>query len=161
MIYIFNILWTNLLCAPVFVAPCRQEVVQRRSGLHSACYAAALSARTGLLQQRPGNTTQHTQPLSRNALRRLNLLRPPKASTVHLHQPSQRQLNFWGVLTTSPSHHHHQPQSFKQFGNQTLATHKHTLQFVLLVSRNQHQQQVSRHHQPPLTPDRFWNLIGW
>ncbi|XP_070768399.1 tumor protein p53-inducible nuclear protein 1 [Enoplosus armatus] len=69
-------------------------VVQRRSSLHSACYAAALSARTGLLQQRQGNITQRTQPLSRNALRRLNLLRPPKASTMHLHQPSQRHLNF-------------------------------------------------------------------
>lgn len=69
-------------------------VVQRRSSLHSACYAAALSARSGLLQQRSGNATQRTQPLSRNALRRLNLLRPPKASTVHLHQPSQRHLNF-------------------------------------------------------------------
>ncbi|XP_026227721.1 tumor protein p53-inducible nuclear protein 1 [Anabas testudineus] len=72
----------------------RQEVVQRRSSLHSACYAAALSARAGLLQQRPGNTAQRTQPLSRNALRRINLLRPAKATTVHLHQPSQRQLNF-------------------------------------------------------------------
>lgn len=69
-------------------------VVQRRSSLHSACYAAALSARAGLLQQRPGNAAQRTQPLSRNALRRINLLRPPKASTVHLHQPSQRHLNF-------------------------------------------------------------------
>uniref|UniRef100_A0A8C4DNM1 Tumor protein p53 inducible nuclear protein 1 n=1 Tax=Dicentrarchus labrax TaxID=13489 RepID=A0A8C4DNM1_DICLA len=69
-------------------------VVQRRSSLHSACYAAALSARNGLLQQRSGNATQRTQPLSRNALRRLNLLRPPKASTAHLHQPSQRHLNF-------------------------------------------------------------------
>lgn len=70
-------------------------VVQRRSSLHSACYAAALSTRTGILQQRTASTTtQRTQPLSRNALRRLNLLRPPKASTVHLHQPSQRHLNF-------------------------------------------------------------------
>ncbi|KAI3360561.1 hypothetical protein L3Q82_002286 [Scortum barcoo] len=66
-------------------------VVQRRSTLHSACYAAALSARTGLLQQRPGNATQ---PLSRNALRRLNLLRPPKPGAMNLHQPSQRHLNF-------------------------------------------------------------------
>lgn len=69
-------------------------VVPRRSSLHSACYAAALSARAGLLQQRPGNAAQRTQPLSRNGLRRLNLLRPPKASTPHLHQPSQRHLNF-------------------------------------------------------------------
>lgn len=81
----------------VCVAPCRPEVavVQRRSSLHSACYAAALSARSGVLQQRSGNAAQRTQPLSRNALRRLNLLRPPKASsTVHLHQPNQRHLNF-------------------------------------------------------------------
>uniref|UniRef100_A0A665U196 Tumor protein p53 inducible nuclear protein 1 n=1 Tax=Echeneis naucrates TaxID=173247 RepID=A0A665U196_ECHNA len=47
-----------------------------------------------LLQQWSGNTAQRTQPLSRNALRRLNLLRPPKAGTVHLQQPSQRHLNF-------------------------------------------------------------------
>ncbi|KAF3692426.1 Tumor protein p53-inducible nuclear protein 1 [Channa argus] len=72
----------------------RQEVIQRRSTLHSTCYAAALSTRAGLLQQQPLNITQRTQPLSRNALRRLNLLRPQKASATHLHQPSQRQLNF-------------------------------------------------------------------
>ncbi|CAK6982960.1 tumor protein p53-inducible nuclear protein 1 [Scomber scombrus] len=67
----------------------------RRSTLHSACYAAALSARAGLLQQRSGlAAAQHGQPLSRNALRRLNLLRPPKAGSMHLHQPSQRHLNF-------------------------------------------------------------------
>ncbi|XP_017279267.1 tumor protein p53-inducible nuclear protein 1 [Kryptolebias marmoratus] len=69
-------------------------VVQHRSSLHSTCYAAALSAHTGLLQQRSGNTTQRTQSLSRKALRRLNLLRPPKPGTVHLHQPTQRHLNF-------------------------------------------------------------------
>ncbi|XP_026172816.1 tumor protein p53-inducible nuclear protein 1 isoform X2 [Mastacembelus armatus] len=71
----------------------RQEaaVVQHRSSLHSSCYAAALSARSG---QRPGNPTQRTQPMSRNALRRLNLLRPPKASAMQLHQPTQRHLNF-------------------------------------------------------------------
>ncbi|XP_075937409.1 LOW QUALITY PROTEIN: tumor protein p53-inducible nuclear protein 1 [Anarhichas minor] len=69
-------------------------VVPRRSSLHSACYAAALSARAGLLQQRDGNAGQRNQPLTRNALRRLNLLRPPKTSTSHLHQPSQRHLNF-------------------------------------------------------------------
>ncbi|XP_058504134.1 tumor protein p53-inducible nuclear protein 1 [Solea solea] len=68
-------------------------MAQRRSSLHSFCYAAAFSARAGLLQQhhRQGSSAQ---PLSRNALRRLNLLRPPKASTVQLHQPSQRHLNF-------------------------------------------------------------------
>ncbi|KAM7421620.1 hypothetical protein PAMA_015663 [Pampus argenteus] len=69
-------------------------VVPRRSNLHSACYVAALSARAGLLQQRPGIAAQRAQPLSRNALRRLNLLRTPKGGTMHLHQPSQRHLNF-------------------------------------------------------------------
>ncbi|KAM9723337.1 tumor protein p53-inducible nuclear protein 1 [Menidia menidia] len=69
-------------------------VVQRRSNLHSPCYAAALAAHNGLLQQRPGTGAQRAQPLSRKALRRLNLLRPPKAGTMHLHQPSQRHLNF-------------------------------------------------------------------
>ncbi|XP_047216643.1 tumor protein p53-inducible nuclear protein 1 [Girardinichthys multiradiatus] len=71
-------------------------VVQRRSSLHSTCYAAALSTHPGLLQQRPGNITQRTQLLSRKALRRLNLLRPVKTGTLHLHlhQPTQRHLNF-------------------------------------------------------------------
>lgn len=75
----------------------RPEVasVPRRSSLHSACYAAALSSRSSGLQQRDGNAGGHRgQPLSRNALRRLNLLRPPKGSSAHLHQPSQRHLNF-------------------------------------------------------------------
>ncbi|XP_029928129.1 tumor protein p53-inducible nuclear protein 1 [Myripristis murdjan] len=82
----------------------RPEVasVQRRSSLHAACYAAALSARAGLLQQLQqqagggggGRLAQRGQPLSRNALRRLNLLRHPKTSTLHLHQPSHRHLNF-------------------------------------------------------------------
>lgn len=74
----------------------RPEVtaVQRRSSLPSACYAAALSAQAGLVQQRPGNAAQRAQPPSRKVLRRLNLLRPPKASNMHLHQPSQRRLNF-------------------------------------------------------------------
>ncbi|XP_061676528.1 tumor protein p53-inducible nuclear protein 1 [Syngnathoides biaculeatus] len=67
--------------------------VQRRAGLHqSACYAAALCPRAGLLPQRPGLAGQPL--LSRNALRRLNLLHPPKAGAPHLHQPSQRHLNF-------------------------------------------------------------------
>uniref|UniRef100_A0A3B5LCW4 Tumor protein p53 inducible nuclear protein 1 n=1 Tax=Xiphophorus couchianus TaxID=32473 RepID=A0A3B5LCW4_9TELE len=74
----------------------RLEVVQRRSTLHSTCYAAALTTKPGLLQQRPGNVTQRTQLLSRKALRRLNLLRPAKPGTLHfhLHQPTQRHLNF-------------------------------------------------------------------
>ncbi|KAK1895529.1 Tumor protein p53-inducible nuclear protein 1 [Dissostichus eleginoides] len=63
-------------------------VVPRRSSIHSACYA-----RAGLLQPWVGNPVQRTQQLSRNALRRLNLLRPPKPPQ-HLHQPSQRHLNF-------------------------------------------------------------------
>ncbi|XP_051922783.1 tumor protein p53-inducible nuclear protein 1 [Hippocampus zosterae] len=67
--------------------------VQRRAGLHhSACYAAALPTRAGLLPQRQGLAGQPL--LSRNALRRLNLLHPPKAGPTHLHQPSQRHLNF-------------------------------------------------------------------
>ncbi|XP_077431142.1 tumor protein p53-inducible nuclear protein 1 [Vanacampus margaritifer] len=67
--------------------------VQRRVGLHqSACYAAALSTRAGLLPKRPGLAGQPL--LSRNALRRLNLLHPAKAGPTHLHQPSQRHLNF-------------------------------------------------------------------
>ncbi|XP_053289355.1 tumor protein p53-inducible nuclear protein 1 [Pleuronectes platessa] len=69
-------------------------IVPRRSSLHAACYAAALSARSGLVQPRSGGAAQRTQLLSRNALRRLNLLRPPKTSTMHLHQPCQRHLNF-------------------------------------------------------------------
>ncbi|KAM8870377.1 tumor protein p53-inducible nuclear protein 1 [Spinachia spinachia] len=77
-------------------SPCRPEVavVPWRSTLHSACYAAALSARAGLLQQRDSNSGQRSKPLSRNAMRRLNMLRPPKTSSAHLHQPSQRHLNF-------------------------------------------------------------------
>nr|XP_020473057.1 tumor protein p53-inducible nuclear protein 1 [Monopterus albus] len=70
------------------------EVAQLPPSLHSSCYAAGLSTRSSLLQQRPVNATQRTQPLSRNALRRLNLLHPPKVNTTHLHQPSQRHLNF-------------------------------------------------------------------
>ncbi|XP_037129943.1 tumor protein p53-inducible nuclear protein 1 [Syngnathus acus] len=67
--------------------------VQRRAGSHQpACYAAALSTRAGLFPQRPGLAGQSL--LSRNALRRLNLLHPPKAGPTHLHQPSQRHLNF-------------------------------------------------------------------
>ncbi|XP_077455120.1 tumor protein p53-inducible nuclear protein 1 [Stigmatopora argus] len=74
----------------------RSEVssVPRRSSLHqSACYAAALSARVGLPPTRPA--MGGGQPLlSRNALRRLNLLHPPKVGPAHLHQPGQRHLNF-------------------------------------------------------------------
>lgn len=68
-------------------------IVQRRSGLHAACYAA-LSACSSLAQQHPGSSAQRTQLLSRNALRRLNLLRPPKTSSLHLQQPCHRHLNF-------------------------------------------------------------------
>ncbi|KAM4601089.1 tumor protein p53-inducible nuclear protein 1 isoform 1-T1 [Polymixia lowei] len=78
-------------------------VVQRRPSLHAACYAAALSARASLLQQvqqQSGRLSQRAPPLSRNALRRLNLLRHPatakqgKASSMLLHQPNQRHLNY-------------------------------------------------------------------
>ncbi|RVE63066.1 hypothetical protein OJAV_G00163110 [Oryzias javanicus] len=76
----------------------RQEVAvaQRRPNLHSPCYAATFSPNAGFLQQqqRPGNAAQRTQTLSRKALRRHNLLRPPKTGTMHLHQPIQRHLNF-------------------------------------------------------------------
>ncbi|XP_028327232.1 tumor protein p53-inducible nuclear protein 1 [Gouania willdenowi] len=68
--------------------------IQRRSSLHSTCYAAALSAHTGIVQPRQGNAAQRSQLPSRKVLRRLNLLRPPKAGSMHLHQPSQRHLNF-------------------------------------------------------------------
>ncbi|XP_068180600.1 tumor protein p53-inducible nuclear protein 1 [Antennarius striatus] len=68
-------------------------VAPRRSSISPACYAAALTAHTGLLQPRPGGPAQNAQP-SRKALRRLNMLRPPKAGAAHLHQPSQKHLNF-------------------------------------------------------------------
>uniref|UniRef100_G3Q0P9 Tumor protein p53 inducible nuclear protein 1 n=1 Tax=Gasterosteus aculeatus TaxID=69293 RepID=G3Q0P9_GASAC len=91
-----NLVVPHLPPPPRPPSPCRPEVavVPRRSTLHSACYAAALSARAGLLQQRDSNAAQRSKPLSRNALRRLNMLRPPKTSSAHLHQPSQRHLNF-------------------------------------------------------------------
>lgn len=82
--------------------------MQRRAGLHAGCYAAAVSARaSGLLDQaqqhgrraqRVRGAAQH-QLLSRNALRRLNLLRTggakqAKTTTTYLHQPGQRHLNY-------------------------------------------------------------------
>ncbi|XP_068426897.1 tumor protein p53-inducible nuclear protein 1 [Clinocottus analis] len=74
-------------------------VVPRRSSLHSACYAAlssrSSSSSSSLLQQREGVAGQRSQPLSRNAMRRRNLLlRPPRGSPAHLHQPSHRHLNY-------------------------------------------------------------------
>ncbi|XP_023844785.1 tumor protein p53-inducible nuclear protein 1 [Salvelinus sp. IW2-2015] len=90
--------------------PCHrpETVVQRRAGLHAGCYAAAVSARAsglldqaqhhGRLTQRVRGAAQH-QLLSRNALRRLNLLRTggpkqAKTTTTYLHQPGQRHLNY-------------------------------------------------------------------
>ncbi|XP_034029806.1 tumor protein p53-inducible nuclear protein 1 [Thalassophryne amazonica] len=70
------------------------SVVQHQSAIHTGFYSAALSMNTSLLQQRLGHGAQHVQPLSRNTLRRLNLLRLPKPGAVHLHQPSQRHVNF-------------------------------------------------------------------
>ncbi|XP_056141779.1 tumor protein p53-inducible nuclear protein 1 [Lampris incognitus] len=86
--------------------PCHRSegaAVQRCTSFQAACYAAALSAHAGLLQQvqqQPGRLAPRGQPLSRNTMRRLNLLRHPggtrqsKASTMYLQQPSQRHLNF-------------------------------------------------------------------
>ncbi|KAK6326367.1 hypothetical protein J4Q44_G00020120 [Coregonus suidteri] len=85
-----------------------ETVVQRRASLHAGCYAAALSARaSGLLDQaqQHGRLAQRVrdaaqrQLLSRNALRRLNLLRTggakqAKTTTTYLHQPGQRHLNY-------------------------------------------------------------------
>ncbi|XP_067093919.1 tumor protein p53-inducible nuclear protein 1 [Osmerus mordax] len=77
-------------------------VVQCHASLHTTCYAAALSARSSLLDQvqQAGRLAQRAQPLSRNAMRRLNLLRQPgggrqsKATAMYLHQPGQRHLNY-------------------------------------------------------------------
>ncbi|KAM3872808.1 tumor protein p53-inducible nuclear protein 1 [Diretmus argenteus] len=73
--------------------------VQRRSSLHAACYAAALSAHAASLLQQVQHQSGRLAPraplpVSRNALRRLNLLRHPKPGAVYLHQPSHRHLNF-------------------------------------------------------------------
>uniref|UniRef100_A0A4W5LDV4 Tumor protein p53 inducible nuclear protein 1 n=1 Tax=Hucho hucho TaxID=62062 RepID=A0A4W5LDV4_9TELE len=86
--------------------PCHrpETVVQRRAGLHAGCYAAAVpglldqAQQHGRLAQRVRGAAQH-QLLSRNALRRLNLLRTggakqAKTSTTYLHQPGQRHLNY-------------------------------------------------------------------
>ncbi|CAL8247554.1 unnamed protein product [Lota lota] len=93
-------------CVLLSVSPCRPEVAdsQRRPSLHVACFAAALSARASLLQQQQqqsrGRRAQRSQPLSRNAMRRGNLLCHPatskqgRANTMYLHQPNQRHLNY-------------------------------------------------------------------
>ncbi|XP_010883568.2 tumor protein p53-inducible nuclear protein 1 [Esox lucius] len=85
-----------------------ESVVQRRASLHAGCYVTALSIRPsslidqtqqrGRLAQRVRDTAQR-QPLSRNALRRLNLLhaggsRQAKATSARLQQPSQRHFNY-------------------------------------------------------------------
>ncbi|CAL8359204.1 unnamed protein product [Arctogadus glacialis] len=83
----------------------RPEVAdsQRRPSLHATCFVAALSARASLLQQQGqtrGRRAQRSQPLSRNAMRRGNLLCLPatskqgRANTMYLHQPNQRHLNY-------------------------------------------------------------------
>ncbi|KAJ3597651.1 hypothetical protein NHX12_001168 [Muraenolepis orangiensis] len=67
---------------------------QRGPSLHVACYTAALQ------QQAGSRLAQRATPLSRNAMRRLNLLcHPPtskqrRARGVFLHQPSHRHLNY-------------------------------------------------------------------
>ncbi|KAG9276138.1 tumor protein p53-inducible nuclear protein 1 [Astyanax mexicanus] len=81
--------------------------VQRRPSHPTGCFAATLAAtRAGFLEQaKNGRLAQkirenvERQQLSRNALRRLNLLRiggakQAKATTGHVHQPGQRQFNY-------------------------------------------------------------------
>ncbi|XP_030636923.1 tumor protein p53-inducible nuclear protein 1 [Chanos chanos] len=80
--------------------------VQRRPSHPTSCYAAALAASAGLLEQaKHGRLAQRIrgnvvrQQLSRNALRRLNLLRDggarqAKATGGYVHQPGQRQYNY-------------------------------------------------------------------
>uniref|UniRef100_A0A8C2G7Y4 Tumor protein p53 inducible nuclear protein 1 n=1 Tax=Cyprinus carpio TaxID=7962 RepID=A0A8C2G7Y4_CYPCA len=81
--------------------------VQRRPSHPSGCYTAALVAahagfleqtKNGCLAQRIRENMEHQQ-LSRNALRRLNLLRDggarqAKATGGYVHQPGQRQYNY-------------------------------------------------------------------
>lgn len=81
--------------------------VQRRPSHSSACYAAALAAHASFLSQvKHGRLAQRIrdnvqrQHLSRNALRRLNLLREGRARQVKspapglVHQPGQRHSNY-------------------------------------------------------------------
>ncbi|XP_052003402.1 tumor protein p53-inducible nuclear protein 1-like [Xyrauchen texanus] len=81
--------------------------VQRRPSHPSGCYAAAIvAAHAGFVEQtKSGRLAQHIrdhverQQLSRNGLRRLNLLRngrarQAKATGGYLHQPGQRQYNY-------------------------------------------------------------------
>lgn len=74
-------------------------IVQRCSSFHSACYTAALSAHPGILEQ-PQQPGRLAQPHSRNTLRRLNLLRhagggrQTRTTTMYLHQPGHRHLNY-------------------------------------------------------------------
>ncbi|KAJ7985494.1 hypothetical protein DPEC_G00352610 [Dallia pectoralis] len=85
-----------------------EAVVQRRISLHAGCYAAAFSVRPsslteqtqqrGTLAQRLHDTARR-HPLSRNALRRHNLLhagasKQAKATSTYLHQPGPRHLNY-------------------------------------------------------------------
>lgn len=83
-----------------------EVVVQRRPSHSTGCYAAALAAHASLLAQvKHGRLAQRIrdnverQNLSRNALRRLNLLREgrtrqAKSTTGPVHQPGQRQFNY-------------------------------------------------------------------
>lgn len=89
-----------------FCSLSRSEV-QHRPSHPTGCYAAALTAtracfleqaKNGRLAQRIQDNVQRQQ-LSRNALRRLNLLRDggarqAKATAGHVHQPGQRQYNY-------------------------------------------------------------------
>ncbi|XP_036446292.1 tumor protein p53-inducible nuclear protein 1 [Colossoma macropomum] len=90
-------------CEPTIL---RTEV-QRRPSHPSDCYAATLTAtRAGFLEQAKNSRLAQRirenverQQLSRNALRRLNLLRDggarqAKATAGHVHQPGQRQYNY-------------------------------------------------------------------
>ncbi|KAG7469985.1 hypothetical protein MATL_G00134660 [Megalops atlanticus] len=78
----------------------------RRPSHHGGCYAAAVSAHSGFPEQgKQGRLAQRVrdsaerQHLSRNALRRLNLLRDgsgrqAKSGSALVHQPGQRQFNY-------------------------------------------------------------------
>ncbi|XP_062394466.1 tumor protein p53-inducible nuclear protein 1 [Sardina pilchardus] len=80
--------------------------VQRRPSHSTGCYAAALAAHASLLAQvKHGRLAQRIrdnvdrQSLSRNALRRLNMLREgrprhAKSTTGLVHQPGQRHFNY-------------------------------------------------------------------
>ncbi|KAM9783072.1 tumor protein p53-inducible nuclear protein 1 [Neosynchiropus ocellatus] len=72
----------------------RPDVAAAKQRSSSRHLAATLSGRAELLHQRQDLTSVAAQPSTRNALRRLNLLRPQKTNNVLLHQPNQRHLNY-------------------------------------------------------------------